>query len=896
MGKRGDFFVLILVSAMLCCPAAVFGWQSDASINTASIYETNSADFTITVANSQDSRESINNISVATSGFSIDDVKDSSGWHNVVDASNANLLDWNIFIPNGFDWIQYIPFIDLGISSDAAQNFRFNAKALKVDKDEAYDWPVTSIFHDKSADTKTIRVTVLNDYTGPELSGWNPSDRIFIKKGTKDLPAGIDAVDPETGVSQVFFNYVDCAQASNASAKTSINLAKDLERYSSIADVSRYDDSINVCFSFIAENNGGALSNYSGRFTIDGIAPVVELIAPEDNALMNALSEFIFVSTDNLAPETYCKVYSDGNVSATMTALKGENTTVNVSGMPEGNHTWSVSCDDPAGWTGYSLETRDYILDKTPPTIIMNTPGNGAIIKAGTAVEINVADNIRLKDVYYTLNGEGMIVNDTPIPADSFITLDTTDWEEGDKIITVTATDAAGNAAVENLVVIIDKTAPAVNLTAPESGGSYDYHIQYVFNTKDNYDKMIDCVLYIDNEAAANETVNTSDSSAGVINFITKLGYHEWYVACTDDASNSRSSDVWNVTTIDTTGPDVAVNKLATVVRGRESAMINATLHDISGIDTTSVYADIADPNGVRYNISLSPVSDQNGDYIGAFLTNAASPLGEYSLTVYAKDSNGNPSSASGSFNVTYGYVVLMTLDPSNVNTGQDVTVTGSVKKDDDSLVPDSSIGITLPDSTASAGIDPSTGGFTYVFSYGTGGVYNISATITPENGFTFGDSEMLTVNAPDSAAADSSTDSTGTDSDISTSGCAIINRCYEDGKCVECATDNSKDDAPIVSEPDQSDMAGNSDTNTNDSIINNAGNESQSDDGMIISGKSISFFNMGMLKSEMFWWVVLMLLSIISVLTYMKKRGLPGFSKEDELGLDDYLDKRNRE
>lgn len=967
MGKRGDFFVLILLSAMLCCSAAVLGWQSDASINTASIYETNSADFMITVANAQDSKESINNISVATSGFTMNEVKSPSGWQNVADESNANLLDWNIFIPNGFNWIQYIPFINLGISSDATQNFRFNAKALKVDKDETYDWPVTSIFHDQTTDIKTVRITVLNDYTGPELSDWTPSDGAFIKKGTDDLPAGIDAVDPETGVSQVFFNYIDCAQASNASAKTSIELAKDVERYSSTADVSQYDDSINVCFSFIAENNGGALSNYSGRFTIDGIAPVVELLAPENNALMNALSEFIFISTDNLAPETYCTLYSDGVASAAVTAPRGENTTVNVSDMPEGNHTWSVSCDDMAGWTGKSNEERKYILDKTPPTITMVHPGNGAIVKPGTIVEISVADNILLKDVYYTLNLEGVVVNDTPIPAGPSITFDTADWEEGDNIIMVTATDAAGNIAKENLLVIIDRTAPAVNLTAPESGGSYDYHIQYVFNTTDNYDKIIDCVLYIDNEAAADERVNTSDSSYGVINFITKLGYHEWYVTCTDDAGWTGKSDTWNFTAIDTTGPDVTVNDMGTTVRGNP-VILNATLYDISGIDTTSVYAEVTDLNGVVYNISLSPISDQNGDYIGVFTTTLASPVGEYPITVYAKDSNGNPNSAAGSFNVTYGYVVLMNLDHDTVDADQDVIVTGSVKKDDDSLVPENKIDLVLPDSTVQADI-ASTGGFTYVFSYGTGGLYNITAKITPENGFTFGDSKTLEIKGTSTTNNEVIVDTgKGFGAGIPTK--CPINEVEEDGKCVPvndkeycgdgnnnngencetCPTDagcgdgeycdagsckkvekcgNGACDSGETCEKDSCCNGNSADFNSDDSNCGSCGKQCGVDkicsDGKCIKkcdkdedcgngmrcnyGKCVGqqegnngfgagatgFLNLSMFRLELFWWVVLMLLSIVFVLTYMKRRGLPGFRKEDELGLDDYLERRNQ-
>ncbi len=898
MGKRGELVFCIFLFLVIA-PAAS-AWNSTASASINMIYETNTADLIMEVGNERGSDESINNVSLTADGFEVLGTEAPSGWSI---NSNGNNLNWNIFLNNGFEWLTYIPYINLGISSDAVQNFRFSAKAMNVDENITYEWPVRSVFHDSSADNRTVSITVLNDYTGPELYNWTPQDGDFVKEGTNNLTSEVNATDPETGVRQVFFNYVDCSEAGNDESKSSINLTKSGDTYSATADVSDYNDSTEVCFTFFAENNGGALSNASGRFTIDGIAPVVSLVSPEDNAIMNSLSRFEFLARDNLAPEVDCRVYSDDEVHAEITANSNENTSVNVSEMPEGRHNWSVSCTDPAGWTGQSGE-RTYILDRTPPNITMNSPENGAIVRAGTIVEISVTDNIGIGSVHYIID------TSDPVSANSTITLNTTSWPDGPTVITVNATDSAGNNLKENFVVIVDRTPPEINLTSPENGSSVDYHAHFAFDVTDNYDSLIDCRLYNDRVLLDNITVNTTQSTEGASDNIVSLGGHEWYVECADDAGNTAESNVWNFTALDLTGPDITVNHIGSVVRG-DTAELNISMYDISGIKEDSAYANVTTPLG---NVVETALSKEDSYYTGSFVTTKGSELGNYDITVYAEDTLGNSNTGSGIFGVTYGYEVSLNLDPNPAKTGEEVAASGSVRLDNGSAVPDEFVTLIMPDTTMQAALDPATGGFTHIISYSETGDYDITAEITAENGFTFSRTRTLSIEEEESAqgsgsggggsSSGSSRSSTPTTCGDDTCG---VNEYCDGGECVPLKGEEEEQDVKDVSVPEESGKTGDDAGESGKLIFAKCGdNECDQNENCHncaedcgecptgITGRATSFLNSKVLDSGLFWWVVLMLLALIIVLLYMRNRGLPGFEKKDELGLEDYLNRKN--
>ncbi|MBD3313762.1 hypothetical protein GF345_04940 [Candidatus Woesearchaeota archaeon] len=903
MGRRGDLAYIICL-VLILAPCA-FAWESEVSSNVYSIYETNSADFVVNVDNPQENNESINTVSIEASGFSINSAEESSGWRNMIQGMD---IMWDIFIPFGdqFDWIENLPFIDLGISSDANQNFRFNAYAHKVDDDTTYNWPVSSEFHDDTDDTEVLTITVLNDYTGPVLSNWTPEDGDFVKQGTEDLPASINATDPETGVKQVFFNYIDCAEAGNSSQKVSINLTHDRDIWSDMTDVSQYDDSTEVCFTFFAENNGGARSNVSGAFMIDGIAPEITLVAPEDNARMNSQSDFEFIADDNLAETMECELLVDSQAEVQVTAIDEQVTTVPVTNVSEGQHEWAVRCTDLAGWETTS-EARTYILDRTPPEIVMDSP-ESPIIAENTDLEFTATDNFELDAVGYVDQAWNIIVIDKSTYAsinESHFTISTSGWSEGYHEVWVGANDTAGNNVTQRHDIIIDKTAPVVNLISPANQSESTTPTPFTFDADDDYDTMIDCTLYVDDADTGTTVVNTSQNTTSFIEGDMIPGDYYWRVECEDDAGNMGISETWLVTIIDITGPEITIHDPGMTVRGN-AVNLNITLWDISGIDDSSIAVEVTDPNGIVIPMT---VTEQDGYYTGSLITTVNSAIGEWDISVYAEDTAGNGNTQTGVFDVTYGYEVTINADPSSALTTDTVNVSGSVRFDNGSTVPEEFVTLVLPGNTIQTALDASTGAYTISDNFPAGS-HDLIATITAGNGFTFNATTGISISNPSSGGeteGGGDDDDDDDDDDGGSSGFQCpVNECYEDGECVQC----SESDDGIESKIEVSNegtppsdgssglvyYCGDADCDYSEDCENCPEDCGEcEDESLPATGKATGFFSFEKISSNLFWWVLLMLLSIMFMLAYMKRKGPPGFSRDDTLGLDDYLERMNR-
>src|SRR3989344_966896 len=60
MGRRGDF--VFIISVLLLVSPMAYAWDFQASVNIGSIYETNGADFILSILNPQGNDESINKL------------------------------------------------------------------------------------------------------------------------------------------------------------------------------------------------------------------------------------------------------------------------------------------------------------------------------------------------------------------------------------------------------------------------------------------------------------------------------------------------------------------------------------------------------------------------------------------------------------------------------------------------------------------------------------------------------------------------------------------------------------------------------------------------------------------------------------------------------------------
>ncbi len=692
MMKRGVFVGILLIMLAITVTAEP---NADYTLEPTTLYESNDIWFNLSV-NNYLKDEIITGLEIELAPFSVTDYDDYLGWQENI--SNAVLTYSEGSIADN---------IILAL-------FRFEIKAPLVNEDEEKE--VTIIANDDQKVTKTI--LVLNDDTPPLLSDARPQDGDYFRQGDNNISVHITAIDNETNIYNVYFNWWDCSDDVN---ETVVNddLMVCSDGYCSLTeDFSEFIEGDALCFQFIAKNRALEQSTLSGEVGFDGTPPNVALIAPDEGEYANGDTEFSFLASDNLAPTLDCYIEID-NVIAEETSADNNQTesiTIDVANMTEGTREWQVTCFDMVRLSD-SSEKRSFILDRTPPTITLNAPENGSLIGSAAVIDIEVEDNYEIDDVLYSKS------------------LDISEWDEGPNDLTVTAVDKAGNIAEKTFSFILDKTAPTIDLISPEDNSTMDVHAEFVFDIDDNYDDIIECELYINNEL--NQVVNVSVPDTAIVSMIMEISAYNWHVSCIDDAENEAVSSIYTVDVQDLSGPDIAMDNIEYVAR-TEPYEFTVNISDISGVETAYALFDAE-------TVEL----EKDGDiYTGTIETDNSFTLGIYTLTIMAVDTLGHNSTYEEEFELIQGYTIDLNLDPNKAKPNKQVRAFGTIELDDEGEAPEEMAVLITPSTTINVTITNKS--FEYFFnSPEDEGNYDITIEVTSSEGFVHSDTENLNVEAP---------------------------------------------------------------------------------------------------------------------------------------------------
>ena len=667
----------------------------------------------------------------------------------------------------------------------ANELFQFQARAGLVNSNTTIDMDI--ITTGGVATTDTLQIVILNDYTPPSLSNNLPQDNGFLRQGISNQPISIDVEDNETGILNASFSYWDCSiNATNVTTYTK-NLTCTSTTCTSQGDFSAYQEGESMCFEFNVYNNALERATLNGTVGFDGTAPSVTLLAPADGSYGTNSTIFSFNATDNLAPTLTCNFLVDNQTIATTIATNGAitNTAYDMSNVSEGNHNWNVNCTDWVGLSSLGAQ-RSIIIDKTAPSITLVSPSNGSMIGDDVLIDIDVTDNYEVANVNYS------------------ISLNSTDLPEGINVLTVTATDGAGNQAQAIYTFIVDRTDPTIIINSPADNASSDVHTSFVFDTNDNLDPTLTCTLYIDNTARITQSVNNNQTAN--FSIILPMAQYTWYLTCFDDAGNSQTTIQRNLNVTDLSGPDIVSD--ITYVARTEAYPFDVNVTDISGVNNVNLWFD-----GSQLNVTNS------GDlYSSTIQTTLANALGNYTLTINANDTLGNDGTLADVFTLVQGYIVTLNLNPNSVTEGNNVDATGTVTLDDGSLAPESQLTLFLP--SGSVNVTITNGTYSHSFIESNAGTYEITSSIVSSEGFNHTTSQSLTVNAKAGSSSSSSSSSSSGGGDKSSLFCG-------DGMCTTAMNENCNSCAadcgvcPVEEAPQQ--IQESSDDNDNFIIQENA-------------------------------------------------------------------------
>jgi len=103
-------------------------------------------------------------------------------------------------------------------------------------------------------------------------------------------------------------------------------------------------------------------------------APTITIHSPQQNQFLNSTTVFVNVSVNTTSNLSY-KI-DTANFSAFGQNTNSSSTTITAL---EGNHTLTIQVSDSSG---NSTASAVFTIDSTPPNIILNSPENGAKLKA----------------------------------------------------------------------------------------------------------------------------------------------------------------------------------------------------------------------------------------------------------------------------------------------------------------------------------------------------------------------------------------------------------------------------------------------------------------------------------------------------------------------------------
>ncbi|BBQ47791.1 hypothetical protein WP2W18E11_07890 [Acinetobacter pittii] len=366
--------------------------------------------------------------------------------------------------------------------------------------------------------------------------------------------------------------------------------------------------------------------------TIDTTAPNAPVLDP-----INATDP---VSGTAEAGSTVTVTYPDGTTATVVAGTDGSWSVPNPGNLVDGD-TVTATATDPAGNTSLP-GTGTVSADITPPVVVLDdvltndsTPALTGTVNDPTATVVVNVDGV---DYPAVNNGDGTwTLADNTLPA----------LTDGPHNITVTATDAAGNAGTDTAVVTIDTSVPVVSLDDLTTNDTTPALTGVINDPTATVVVNVDGVDY--------PAVNNGDGTWTLAdNTLPALidGPHTVTVTATDPAGNTATDTA--TLTIDTVPADL-IGAITIPEDLNGDGILNA---DELGTDGTfnaqvalgpdAIDGTVVNINGTNYTVTAA-------DLANGFITAAIPVTGEGPVTIHAEavDAQGNLDVADADITVT---------------------------------------------------------------------------------------------------------------------------------------------------------------------------------------------------------------------------------------------------
>jgi hypothetical protein len=375
------------------------------------------------------------------------------------------------------------------------------------------------------------------------------------------------------------------------------------------------------------------------------IPPEITLISPINNYWSNTSTNTFtyFVSDDTGINQ--CFLYLNDELNQTSTANNNENNTFIVNGM-NGLYTWRVECTDTTIFNTRGIsENRTLYVDLEAPSPVIETLNN-TWFNSNPQITFTITDNMA-STINYTIYVNGTanltgIANNNTQTTRTIIGL-----ENGIYEIFIEGEDYAGNKNIsETIIIFHDTIAPTITLNYPiNDTNSTSTSINLSFTPSDNMAQYLMCAVTLNNNLIA-ENLNVTNNNEEIVELTGLMGgYYYWNVTCTDQATNTNTSEMWMFFI---PIPDLSVNASEIYFseenpRENDEITITTTIRNIGGSPAgefiVQFWANEVNTTGnqIGENITI-PTLDKDAEINAS--VNFTVPIGTTEIIVYVNPDN----------------------------------------------------------------------------------------------------------------------------------------------------------------------------------------------------------------------------------------------------------------
>jgi cyclophilin family peptidyl-prolyl cis-trans isomerase len=424
---------------------------------------------------------------------------------------------------------------------------------------------------------------------------------------------------------------------------------------------------------------GNVSASVTYSFRIDTRAPTVTITSPASGQSFTSDPTIKGTATDDNTVSSLTATVDNGSPQPVSVDSLGHFSFVPslaTDGSANGSHTVKFQATDSAGNVS-SGTTITFTLNVVSAAVTLDpTPADGAASKSdptftGTFSANAPAGSLRVAvdngtPTALTVNAQGHFTFTPSLPTDG-----TADGHH-----TVTFTAAGTTLAAVSRSFIIDTTAPAVSVTSPTNGQSFDTNPTLTGTATDASTSVATFTASVDGGTAQTVTVD----SQGHFSFTTGLatdgtadGLHSVVFSATDAVGNVTQSAATTFR-LDTTGPSLTIITPSDGISATTSPAFTGTITDTNTVASLTVSVDggAAQPVTVdaQGNFSFDPHFAVDGTADGF-----------HTFTFVGQDAAGNQTTVTRHYTLDTTKPVVMIQSPQDggtFNTNPTITVSAT--------------------------------------------------------------------------------------------------------------------------------------------------------------------------------------------------------------------------